>query len=118
MFTEKKYYTIGEFAKKVGVEKYTLRYWETVFPQLKPYKTENGHRRYSNEHVEIVEFIKDIMWNKKYTIEGAKKVLNEHFSKQKATTQFRLNFSFTNVTQFAKEIKKVLSEIIDILEEK
>ena len=112
---DKKYYTIGEFAKIVNVEEYVLRYWESVFPQLKPHKTDKGHRRYSDQLIEIVNYIKELMWDKKYTIEGAKKALSEYNSK-KRHMQYTLNFSDGHSKKTLIEIKKALDEIIEVLD--
>ncbi len=111
------FYTIKDFAKKVGVEEYVLRYWESVFPQLKPLKTEKGHRRYTDEHIPIVEKIKELMWEKKYTIEGAKKELKEFFSKKK-NIQYTLfsDFKLADNKKILNEIKTALEEILKILE--
>lgn len=115
----KKYYTIKEFSQKTGVEEYVLRYWESVFNQFKPLKTEKGHRRYTDEHIVIINKIKELMWEKKYTIEGAKKALKEYFSKNKKGNENILNLDFetSNMKQMLNDIKNALEEIIKILEE-
>ncbi|MCS7231949.1 MAG: MerR family transcriptional regulator [Elusimicrobiota bacterium] len=119
MIQDKKYYTIKEFSQKTGVEEYVLRYWEKVFTQLKPLKTEKGHRRYTDDHIVVVEKIKELMWEKKYTIEGAKKALKEFFSKNKKTNIYTLNLDLDKLDtkQILKDIKNSLEEIIKILNE-
>lgn len=117
MEEKKRYYTIKEFAQKVGVEEYVLRYWESVFTQLKPYKTEKGHRRYSDEHIPIVNKIKELMWEKKFTIEGAKKALKEAFSKHSKEPTYQLNFEAADKKKILLEIKSALEEILKILGE-
>lgn len=116
---KKQYYTIKEFSQKVGVEEYVLRYWESVFPQLKPFKTEKGHRRYTDEHIPIVNKIKELMWEKKFTIEGAKKVLKEFFSKHHKhvnETTLNINFELADTKKILSEIKETLEEILKILQ--
>lgn len=119
MEEQKQFYTIKEFALKVGVEQYVLRYWETVFPQLRPLKTEKGHRRYTDEHIPIVNKIKELMWEKKYTIEGAKKALKEYLSKSKRSEDNTLHINFQPVSdkKILAEIKSALEEILKILSE-
>ncbi|MCS7150959.1 MAG: MerR family transcriptional regulator [Endomicrobia bacterium] len=118
MNEEKQYYTIKEFSLKVGVEEYVLRYWETVFPQLKPLKTAKGHRRYTDEHIPIVNKIKELMWEKKYTIEGAKKALKEQFSKNRSKDNtLHIDFTLADNKKILSEIKTTLEEILKILEE-
>jgi len=111
----RKYYTIGQFARKMQVPEYVLRYWESVFTQLKPHKTEKGHRRYTDEHVAVVAGIKELMWEKKYTIEGARKALREGRSRHK--TQFPLEFDGAAGKRTMEQIKAALEEIDEILRE-
>ena len=113
MLEERRYYTIGEFARRTGVPEYVLRYWESVFNQLKPYKTEKGHRRYTDEHAKVVAEIKDLMWEKKYTIEGARRALREGGGKRRA--QFAVEFSGNDMYRTLQQIKAALEEIEKLL---
>lgn len=72
---EKYYYKIGEVAKKIGIEPYVIRYWETEFSFLRPYKSKSSHRLYSKGDVEKLLLIKDYLYDKKFTIEGARKAI-------------------------------------------
>lgn len=111
----RRYYTISEFARRMGVPEYVLRYWESVFPQLKPYKTEKGHRRYTDDHVSVVAEIKELMWEKKYTIEGARKALRESGSRRPA--QFDLSFDGMTERRTLDQLKAALEEIEQLLAE-
>ena len=68
------YKTISEAAKALDVTASTIRFWETEFKQIKPYSIK-GRRYYSIENVEILQTIKDLLYNKGYTIAGAAKYL-------------------------------------------
>ncbi len=72
---EKYFYKIGEAAKKIGVEPFVIRYWETEFSFLKPYKSKSSHRLYSGSDIEKLLLIKDYLYDKKFTIEGARKAI-------------------------------------------
>lgn len=74
---KKLYYSISEVSKITEVEQYVLRYWETEFEQLKPQKNRAGNRIYTNKDIQTILFIKNLLRDKKYTIEGAKKILSE-----------------------------------------
>ncbi|GJQ33874.1 MAG: hypothetical protein HBSAPP04_27130 [Ignavibacteriaceae bacterium] len=76
---KKLYYSISEVSKITDVEQYVLRFWENVFDQLRPQKNRAGNRIYTNKEIELILFIKGLLRDQKYTIEGAKKVLNEQF---------------------------------------
>lgn len=72
---DKLYFKIGEVAEIVGVEAYVLRFWETEFPALSPKKTDSGHRLYRRKDVETVVRIKELLYDKGFTIAGARKRL-------------------------------------------
>jgi DNA-binding transcriptional MerR regulator len=69
------YYTIGEVSNLLDVKPYVIRYWETEFPQLKPRKEHGRNRQYTEEHIELLKKIKDMLYNQKFTIEGARQKL-------------------------------------------
>ncbi|RMD50468.1 MAG: MerR family transcriptional regulator [Ignavibacteria bacterium] len=73
----KLYYSISEVSKLTGLEQYILRYWENEFDQLKPAKNRAGNRIYTNKDIKLILEIKKLLRDKKYTIEGAKNILQE-----------------------------------------
>jgi len=73
---KKLYYSISEVSKITDVEQYVLRYWETEFEQLKPQKNRAGNRIYTNKDINLIMHIKNLLREKKYTIEGARNILN------------------------------------------
>lgn len=79
---KKLYYSISEVSKLTGIEQYILRYWETEFEQLKPQKNRAGNRIYTNKDIQLILYIKNLLRERKYTIEGAKKIL-ENYSSEK-----------------------------------
>ena len=72
---KKLYYSIGEVSKKVKLKSYVLRYWETEFKQLSPPKNRAGNRTYRQKDIDIILEIKDLLYNKKFTIEGARTLI-------------------------------------------
>jgi DNA-binding transcriptional MerR regulator len=73
---DKLYFRIGEVASLLAVEPYVLRYWETEFPSLAPKKSGTGHRLYRRKDVELLLRIKQLLYEKRYTIEGARQSLH------------------------------------------
>lgn len=69
--------TIAEVADELGVATHVLRFWETKFPQIKPMKRTGGRRYYRPDDVELVRKIKDLLYEKRYTIEGVQKFIKE-----------------------------------------
>jgi len=73
---KKLYYSISEVSKITEVEQYVLRYWETEFEELSPQKNRAGNRIYTNKDIQLILKIKTLLRDRKYTIEGAKKILS------------------------------------------
>jgi DNA-binding transcriptional MerR regulator len=71
----KLYFRIGEVAKLAGIKPYVLRFWESEFTGLGPKKSGTGHRLYRRKDVELVLEIKRLLYEKRFTIEGARKML-------------------------------------------
>jgi len=74
---DKLYFKIGEVSDLLGVEPYVLRYWETEFALLSPKKSGTGHRLYRRKDVELLLRIKHLLYDRKFTIEGARQSLHE-----------------------------------------
>ena len=69
---KKLYYSIGEVSKMTELKAYVLRYWETEFKQLKPPKNRAGNRTYRQSDIDLILYIKDLLYIKHFTIEGAR----------------------------------------------
>ncbi|MBX9603213.1 MAG: MerR family transcriptional regulator [Bryobacteraceae bacterium] len=72
---DKLYFRIGEVARLAGIKPYVLRFWESEFPGLGPKKSGSGHRLYRRKDVEMVLEIKHLLYEKRFTIEGARKFM-------------------------------------------
>ncbi len=73
----KLYFRIGEVSKLIGVEPYVLRYWESEFQDIKPSKSKSGQRLYKRRDVELLQKIKELLYEERYTINGARKRLKD-----------------------------------------
>ncbi|HXU64390.1 MAG TPA: MerR family transcriptional regulator [Polyangia bacterium] len=69
---DKAFFKIGEASRLVGVKPYVLRYWETEFRSLRPQKTKSQQRLYRRSDVELLLKIRHLLYDKRYTIEGAR----------------------------------------------
>jgi DNA-binding transcriptional MerR regulator len=81
---DKLYFKIGEVTDITGLESYVLRFWESEFPIISPKRTESGQRLYRKADVESILLIKNLLYVKKFTIEGAKKFLKDAGKQRKA----------------------------------
>ena len=102
---KKLYYSISEVSKITEVEQYVLRYWETEFEGLKPQKNRAGNRIYTNKDIQLILLIKSLLREKKYTIEGAKKILENYSPDVTAQQNDNSTFYEENIST-ANEIKK------------
>ena len=98
--------SIGKVSKIVDLPQSVLRYWETVFDHFNPEKSEGGTRRYSQQDIDTILEIKNLLYTKKYTIAGAISTLSQRHDKKTgsgANTQILLEIS--------EEIDNILSEL-------
>ena len=120
---DKLYFRIGEVSRLAGIKPYVLRFWETEFSTLGPKKSGKGHRLYRRKDVELVLEIKRLLYEKRYTIEGARKYLDSRprdasgkssdgAVKKGRRTQGDL---FSNASPVLDQIRKELTEILQIL---
>jgi len=73
----KLYYSISEVCRMTGLEAHVLRYWETEFAQMRPRKNRAGNRAYRPREIQYIQYIRHLLHEEKYTLQGAKKKLSE-----------------------------------------
>lgn len=74
---DKVFHRIGEVSEKAGVPAHVLRYWESEFPQVRPRKGGGGQRLYRKEDIETILRIKELLYEHRFTVEGARKALRD-----------------------------------------
>ena len=73
----KRYFTIGEVSELCCVKPHVLRYWETQFPVLNPSKNRSGNGVYQRKEIKLILYVKHLLYDEKYTVEGAKQKLEQ-----------------------------------------
>jgi len=81
---DKVYYTIGEVSQQVGVPTHTIRYWEQQIPELKPKKILNGIRHYRQEEINQLKNMRQLLYEQRLTIDGARQTLRQHKQEEHA----------------------------------
>ena len=111
---KKLYYSISEISQITGLRKYVIRFWETEFSNLKPKKNKAGNRIYKKKDLDLINKIKDLLYNQNYTIKGAKKVL-----KQKSDKSYNKIIKNNNQSndEYAKVLNDLKSKIQNILDQ-
>lgn len=100
--TDKLYFKIGEVAEIVGVAAHVLRYWESEFPTIKPHKSRSQQRVYRRKDVETLLKIKHLLYDRKFTIAGARQELRKGSDKLESapvTPQYRARQSLARVRE-------------------
>ncbi len=122
MAIKKLYYSIGEVAEMVGLKPHVLRYWESEFSILSPSKNRAGNRIYKDKDILLVRFIKDLLYNKKFTIEGAKQKLSnikkrelDDFEKNQALGNKRSRKEIDRYKDAITRIKHGLKDMLELL---
>ena len=112
---KKLYYSISEVSKITDIEQYVLRYWETEFDQLSPQKNRAGNRIYTNKDIRLILYIKELLREKKYTIEGAKKILENYEQEKKPVIEVKEKKVHTDI-DISIEVEKNIPSLKEDLE--
>ncbi|MER3524285.1 MAG: MerR family transcriptional regulator [Ignavibacteria bacterium] len=120
---KKLYYSISEVSKITDLEQYVLRYWESEFDELKPQKNRAGNRIYTNRDIKLILYIKKLLREERYTIEGAKKMLKSYAPESDAGEQLELidtpkpkmKIKDEQLRNDVLEVKKFLQELLQKL---
>jgi DNA-binding transcriptional MerR regulator len=113
---KKLYYSISEVSKITDIEQYVLRYWETEFEELSPQKNRAGNRIYTNKDIRLILYIKELLREKKYTIEGAKKILENYEQEKKPVIEVKEK-KVHNETDVSIEVEKNIPSLKEDLED-
>jgi DNA-binding transcriptional MerR regulator len=81
---DKAFFKIGEVARLLAVKPFVLRYWETEFERLRPEKSRTGQRAYSRADVALLAEIKHLLYERRFTIAGARKRLHRAPAEERA----------------------------------
>ena len=110
---KKLYYSISEVSEITELKAYVLRYWETEFSQLKPPKNRAGNRTYRKKDIEIILKIKDLLYEKKFTIDGARNIMkgNEDLRDIEKEPSVDLEKQELILSKIKEELKEILTII-------
>ncbi len=114
---QKLYYSIGEVGELIGVKAHVLRYWETQFPMLKPRKNRAGNRTYRVRDIKFLLTIKTLLYDRGYTIAGARQKLREsHNNPDALIEQLSIPFADPNKREALLSLKQDLLELKEMVE--
>jgi DNA-binding transcriptional MerR regulator len=114
---DKLYFRMGEASRLIGVPPYVLRFWEKEFPMVTPKKSGTGHRLYRRKDVELLLEVKQLLYEKRYTIEGARKSLELRPKNRKRQHHMQVSQSelFSVTPPTLDDIRKELAALLELL---
>ncbi len=112
---KKLYYSISEVSELTDLKQYVLRYWETEFKQLNPPKNRAGNRTYRQKDIDLILHIKDLLYQRKFTIEGARSELarDKKVAPEISKSQADIARSEEAIQKIKEELKSILSIIAE-----
>ena len=103
---EKKYFTIGDVAKKFKVATSLIRYWEQEFENINPKKNSKGNRKYTKDDIKEVEIVYHLVKEKGYTLNGARELIEKR--RNETENNKDVVNSLKKVKDFLLELKQEL----------
>jgi len=105
----KLYRSISEVSDMLGVKPHVLRYWETQFSMLRPKKNRAGNRMYRPDEVKLLIRIKELLYERRYTIAGAKRTLLDE--RKESSPQVELGFETAERRMLLLEVREELKTL-------
>jgi DNA-binding transcriptional MerR regulator len=117
---KKLYYSIGEVSEITGLKQYVLRYWESEFSQLKPSKNSAGNRNYRKADIDLINEIKELLYDRRFTIKGAKQHLKDKNKQSSQVSSDQVKTIKEKVIKLTaadlKTLKRIKSGLEDLLQ--
>ncbi|MCA9739346.1 MAG: MerR family transcriptional regulator [Gemmatimonadota bacterium] len=108
---KKAYYSIGDVCELTGLKPHVLRYWETQFEPLRPTKNRAGNRVFKPADIELVLLIKHLLYDQKYTINGARR----HLKQTRRSAEMAEERKQVVTPSLMEEIRTELDGLLEIL---
>ena len=112
----KLYRSISEVSDMVGVKPHVLRYWETQFSMLRPKKNRAGNRMYRPDELTLLMRIKELLYDRRYTIAGARRTLLDE--RRESPEQVELGFADAEKKVMLQEVRDELRKLITRLRDR
>lgn len=113
----KHFYTIGDVCRLTQTKPHILRYWESKFKLLRPARRYSGHRKYTQEDVDLINRIRHLVLEKKFSLAGAKKEINRQMGAKPTWLRGKTSDPALSNMALAREIRKDVAECLEILSE-
>ena len=106
------FFSIGEVCELTGLKQHVLRYWESQFRFLNPAKNRSGNRVYQRKEIELIQYVKHLLYTEKYTIEGARQKIDEHRKDGALRTEARGALAAETLV----DVERQVADLLGVLE--
>ena len=106
------FFSIGEVCALTDLKPHVLRYWESQFRFLNPAKNRSGNRVYKSREVELIMLVKHLLYNEKYTIEGARLRIEQY----RKSGDLKAHASRAASRTTLRELRDQLDEVLELLD--
>ena len=113
----KHFFTIGDVCKVTHMKPHVLRYWESRFKLLRPARRYSGHRKYSQADIDLINRIRQLVFDKKFSLAGAKKEISRQLNARPSWLTGKNPELGPNNLTLLRDIKKEVAECLEILSE-
>ena len=106
------FFSIGDVCQLTDLKPHVLRYWESQFRFLNPAKNRSGNRVYQRREIELILLVKNLLYDEKYTIEGARRRIEEYRRTGKLRGEARRALQLETIENLSNELRSIL-DVLD-----
>lgn len=103
------FFSIGDVCSLTDLKPHVLRYWESQFKFLHPAKNRSGNRVYQRKEIELIMLVKQLLYEEKFTIDGARKKLDDYRKDGELRTEARTALDSQAVAALENDLKGILA---------
>ncbi len=108
----REFFSIGDVCQLTDLKPHVLRYWESQFRFLNPAKNRSGNRVYQRREIELILLVKNLLYDEKYTIEGARRRIEEFRRTGELRRETRRALQLETIENLSNELRNIL-DILD-----
>ena len=105
------FFSIGDVCALTDLKPHVLRYWESQFRFLNPAKNRSGNRVYQRREVELIMLVKHLLYDEKYTIEGARQKVDDHRKQGDLKVVARGALTMQSLQSLESDLKELLTSL-------
>jgi DNA-binding transcriptional MerR regulator len=103
------FYSIGDVCNLTDLKPHVLRYWESQFKFLHPAKNRSGNRVYQRKEIELIMLVKQLLYEEKFTIDGARQKIDDYRKNGELRTVARAALDSQAIVALENDLKGILT---------